>query len=230
MIAIIGEFREKIKCDITPYDRLSDAKTAIRWIRLNAKELDVNPYQIVASGGSSGGYIAACTGMIKKFDEIYENKEISSVPNALVLFNPVINAYQLHAFKSNKYKAIDASPVHNIANNLPPTIILHGTEDRAIPYKTIVGFAREMKKAGNRCEVILYEGKSHGFFNYNADPQSYVETVTVIDKFLISLDYLQGSPTVRKRRFAGFFLIQWNFMKILFKFLRLFKIIKNWLS
>lgn len=29
-------------------------KTAIRWIRHNAVEFDVNPSQIVASGGSSG--------------------------------------------------------------------------------------------------------------------------------------------------------------------------------
>ena len=43
-----------------------------------------------------------------------------------------------------------------------------------------------MKKAGNRCELVGYEGQAHGFFN----SARYAETLAEADKFLVSLGYL----------------------------------------
>ena len=54
------------------------------------------PYQvqihkeIIASSGSAGGHLAAATGTIDAFDEEDEDQEISSKPNAMILFNPVV--------------------------------------------------------------------------------------------------------------------------------------------
>ncbi len=36
-------------------------------------------------------HVAACSGVIKGYDAKNENAEISSIPHALVLFNPVID-------------------------------------------------------------------------------------------------------------------------------------------
>ena len=47
-------------------------------------------------------------------------------------------------------------------------------------------FTAEMKKQGNRCELVGYEGQSHGFFN---GPR-FDETIEEADKFLVSLGYL----------------------------------------
>ena len=47
----------------------------------------------VASGGSADGHLAASTGTIPYYDEENEDKSISSKPNAMVLFNPGLIAY-----------------------------------------------------------------------------------------------------------------------------------------
>ena len=134
MIAIAAEYRIKNKHNTTPFEAVEDAKSAIRFVRENAKELNINPNMIVAGGGSAGGHLAAACGNIEGLDNPKENLKISSVPNALVLLNPVIdngpNAFGYRRFK-NRYTEI--SPIHNISKGAPPTLILIGTKDKIIP-------------------------------------------------------------------------------------------------
>ena len=53
------------------------------------------------------------------------------------------------------------------------------------------------KLAGNRCELLTWEGLKHGFFNFGRyNNKSYLETVRAADKFLASLDYLKGESTI----------------------------------
>ena len=50
----------------------------------------VDPNKIAAGGGSAGGHVAAATGICNGFEDPADNNiEISSKPNALLLFNPV---------------------------------------------------------------------------------------------------------------------------------------------
>ena len=69
---------------------LKDAKSAIRWVRKKADLLGIDPQKIIASTGSTGGHLAAVTGTIDTFDEEDEDQEISSKPNAMILFNLVL--------------------------------------------------------------------------------------------------------------------------------------------
>jgi len=190
MVAITVEYRLTSRHGVTPFECIADAKSAIRWVRSHAGELGVDPNRIVASGGSAGGHLAACAGIIKKLDEEGEDLKISSVPNALVLFNPAVDLSRLQDFFPKRWR--EASPVHNVTEGAPPTIIFHGTEDQIVPFKETVHFAEVMKRFDNRCEIVPFEGKGHGFFNYARDRQAYAETIRAADKFLASLGYLQG--------------------------------------
>jgi hypothetical protein len=52
-------------------------------------------------------------------------------------------------------------------------------------------FCDAMTKAGNRCEVMGFEGAKHGFFNYGRGSENaYEQTVAAMDKFLASLGWL----------------------------------------
>jgi acetyl esterase/lipase len=85
------------------------------------------------------------------------------------------------------------SPIHHVRSGLPPTLILHGRADTTVPYVTAEAFCAEMKKAGNRCELVGYDGQPHGFFN----AAKYDETLAEADRFLTSLGYLPkkaGTP------------------------------------
>ena len=194
MIAISAEYRIKNKHGTTPIQAMEDAKSAIRFLRLNAKSFFINPNRIAAAGGSAGGHLAAVTANIDLFDNVNEDLGISSKPNLLVLYNPVID------FGSRQWlwidNPLDASPVHNISKGSPPTIILTGTKDKIVPVETIMNYKKIMESVGSRCDVIFYEGAEHAFFNKGED---FIDTVLKSDIFLKSNWYLEGTPTIKQQ-------------------------------
>lgn len=199
MIAILADYRVKSRHNTTPFESVMDAKSAIRYIREHHKDLGIDPNKIVASGGSAGGHLAASTAILPGFEEQNENPDISPSPNALILFNPVVNTTEEgYGFERLGTKVEDMSPEHHVRSGLPPTIIFHGTIDTTVPYSNVVDFKNKMIDAGNRCELFSFEGEGHGFFNFNRKGGEYYNrTVYHADKFLISLDYLKGEPTIK---------------------------------
>ena len=137
MICFIADYRVKNRQQTTPFESVKDAKSAIRFIRGNSKKFYVDPSRIVASGGSAGGHLAAATALIHDYNESTDDLSQSCVPNALVLYNPVIdNGPGGYAYSriGDAYK--NFSPLHNIKEGAPPTILFLGTKDRLIPVET----------------------------------------------------------------------------------------------
>lgn len=210
MVAITADYRVFSRQGTLAVKCVEDAKSAIRWVRANAKRLGVDPKRIAAGGGSAGGHIAACTAVIEDFDAPDEDRSVSSVPDALVLFNPALVLAQLEGqdVKAERLERIEQrlgtkpenlSPAHHVRKGAPPTLVLHGKADTTVPYPTAEAFAEAMKKAGNRCELIGYDGQGHGFFNYGRGGNAnFIATTKAMDKFLASLGYLEGPPTVEK--------------------------------
>ena len=197
MVAISAEYRVKNRHGTTPFECVTDGKSAIRWVRANAARLGVNPNKIVAGGGSAGGHVAACTGVIEGLDEEHEDHNISSKPNALVLFNPVVDLVGLlqkrRSGKRFGNRIEELSPLQHVKKGVPPCIIFHGTADRTVPFESVECFSAAMKESGNVCRLVPFEGKGHGFFNYGRDKDnnSFKQTLQAADKFLTSLGYLK---------------------------------------
>ena len=196
MVCVLVDYRVRDRQQSTPFESLKDAKSAMRFIRKHASDLHIDPLKIVASGGSAGGHLAAATALINDYNETTDDLAVSCIPNALVLFNPVIdNGPTGYGFQKigDAYK--NFSPLHNIKAKSPPTILFLGTVDKLIPVETAVKYKSEMEKFGNRCDLNLYEGAGHGFFNHkNID--NYKKTVEEADAFLQSIGFLKKYPTV----------------------------------
>lgn len=193
MVACAAEYRIKSKHDTTPFECVADGKSAVRWIREHAAELGIDPKRIVAGGGSAGGHVAACTGTVTGFDEPNENKKISSVPNAMALFNPVVDTTET-GWKGGPQqlgeRCKEISPIHFVRKGTPPTIIFHGTGDTTVLFENVERFTDQMKQKGNRCELIAYPDQPHGFFNLSRNKKNYEDTIVKLDAFLTSLGYL----------------------------------------
>jgi acetyl esterase/lipase len=207
MVAISADYRVATRHQVKAVACVADAKSAIRWVRANAAKLGVDPQRIAAGGGSAGGHLAACTGVLSKWDEPNEDAAVSSVPNAMVLFNPALVLAPLEGVKLGDadlklgermgVEPRELSPAHHVRAGAPPTIIFHGKADTTVPYATAEAFTDAMKKAGNRCELAGTEGAAHGYFNFGrGDGKSFRATVEGADRFLASLGWLTGEPTV----------------------------------
>lgn len=199
IIAVSAQYRTKKSHCTTPKESVEDGKTTIRYLRDHADELGINPSKLIAAGGSAGGHVAACAVMCLKID-VTPSPLTSSIPNALVLYNPVYdngpNGYG-HDRVKTYWQAI--SPMQNVRPNLPPTIIFFGTKDIHVPVSTINAFQNRMEQTGNDIETHFYKNQKHGFFHINKGGQKMFEDVlTKIDRFLTRLGYLKGKENVKE--------------------------------
>ena len=198
VVTFCADYRVRSRHRTSPFECVKDGKSAIRWVRENAKELGVNPGQIVASGGSAGGHVAVCTGLIEGLDEAGEATTVSSVPNAMVLFNPVLDTTD-KGFGEQRFEEKDRttiSPCHQIREDIVPTLLFHGTGDKTVPFENAERFTRLMKEADNRCELVSFAGAGHGFFNGKLfrpkleDDKHFQATMKSFVEFLQSLEYI----------------------------------------
>jgi acetyl esterase len=197
MLAVAFEYRVSAKHDSNPVNSMADARSAMRWLRLNALELGLNPGKIVGAGGSGGAHIIASAAMLKGFDEVGEDDSMPCKPNALALFNPILDTTK-KGFGADRFPSLDvakkASLIHAIGPNLPPTVVFHGTNDRVVPCETSEYFAKRMRRKKNRCEIVTYEGLGHGFFNFNVSFDVYQSTLNVLDSFLVEEGFIEADP------------------------------------
>ena len=173
----------------------NDAKSAMRWVRAHAAELGIDPQRIAAAGGSAGGHLAAFTSLVPGVDDSNDDLKVSPKGNALVLFNPVFDNGPDGGWGTarvgNHYQ--EFSPAHNVTSNAPPTVVFLGGQDTLISTNVLERFKANMTKAGVRCDPHVYAGQPHGFFN--KEPYK-TATLIEVDKFLASLGWLKGEPTL----------------------------------
>ena len=199
MAVALVEYRIWRRHQTNPFACVEDAKSAMRYVRANAARLHIDPDRICTSGGSAGGHLAAAVAFCPGFDTPGDDLGISTVPNAMVLYNPVFNNApepEGYGYSRIKDRFPDFSPYHNIKAPAPPTLIMVGTKDHLIPVSTVEAFQKKMQEVGARRETIFYEGQGHGFFNPNrkprkaGDPYCYRATLDEHIKFLQSLGWI----------------------------------------
>lgn len=198
MVAMSAEYRVSSRHGTSPRECVKDGKSAIRWIREHADELGIDPHRLAAGGGSAGGHVAAATGTLDGFNEDSDDESIRCRPDALVLFNPVFdNGPDGYGYGRVSEYWEDFSPMHNIGRDTPPTIVFLGTSDKLIPVSTADEYRNRMTQKRLRCDLFLYENQQHGFFNY-ANKEHFFLTLREADRFLQSLGFLEGEPTLKK--------------------------------
>ncbi len=196
MVAARADYRVKSRHNVTPEQCVEDAKSAVRWLRQNATRLGIDPERIVAAGGSAGGHIAACTALGDGVEPAGEDLSISSKPNALVLFNPVLRFAGIPQLVERVGNDEDLgkkiSLILHLAKDSPPTLIFFGTNDKLITHGE--EFVKRAKELGHRAEMSTAKEQGHGFFNRSPWQE---RTLIQVDEFLTSLGYLSGPPTLK---------------------------------
>ncbi len=189
MVGISADYRTKGSHGTGPQQCVEDGKSAVRWIRSHAEELGVDIDRLAVGGGSAGGHVAAASTFCKGFNAEGEDTKISTRANALLLFNPVLDngpGEWGHAKVKDFWK--DISPAHNVSAPVPPILFMLGTKDDLIPVATAKRFEQTVVDAGGRCDLKLYVGGVHGFFNRKPHLE---KTTAEMIAFLKSLDWVK---------------------------------------
>lgn len=201
MVAASAEYRVKSRHGTTPLACIEDGKSAVRFLRANAAKLGIDPDRVVAGGGSAGAHVAACSGVLKGYDAEGEDQAISSVPNLMILFNPVIDTKPETGYGSIMVPGDDPSiisPVDHVAKGQPPALILHGTADTTTPIPSARRFVQLSNEMGIASKIVEFEGEKHSFFNNGGyrpaeegKPNYHRKTMDEVLSFLTKHGYIE---------------------------------------
>ncbi len=195
LVAARADYRVKSRDGVTPDACVEDARSAVRWLRANAARLGIDPEKLIASGGSAGGHLAACTMIPKSVEAEGDDLAVTTVPRAMVLFNPVLSFEHekiITRLGDRKNLARKISPTAHLDKTTPPALILFGTNDRLKAFGD--AYWEKAEELGVRADKFIAEGQGHGFFNRSPWRE---KTLIAVDEFLASLGLLEGAPTVQ---------------------------------
>lgn len=193
LVGISVQYRlHSAKTSVSVFDCVKDARSAVRYVKQHAKELGIDPQKIIVSGGSAGGHLAAATAQFDMVNEDGEDTAVSTTPAALVLLFPVIDC-STEGYGQAKIgdRWQELSPVHHVRVGLPPTITFHGTGDTVTPFIGAKTFHEGMLKAGNKSELVINEGGTHGYLM--RDKALLDDTLARSDAFLAGLGLVPKS-------------------------------------
>lgn len=176
-----------------------DAKSAVRWLRVNHHQLGIDPDRIVAAGESSGATMAVQTAVSPGFEAPNEPAWISSTPNALLLFDPAMGGKALDGFFRrmglDELTARRLTPNLNLCGVLPPSLLVYGLKDFLRP--GLDEFVRIARRQKLPVKVIRVPGQPHGFMKLSPWQERSLEWV---ERWLGSLGYLEGKCRVAPPR------------------------------
>lgn len=152
---------------------VEEVKAAIRYLKVHAKELRLDPNRIALWGGSAGAHLAAMAAMscgTRKYDNpAYGNMEVDSSVAALVLWYGCFDYYTdgeqreiLHqpnkgdSFVYDNFLGVspverfpvllrEMNPENHITQFAPPTFFQHGLCDSVVPFLQSVHFYELLK-------------------------------------------------------------------------------------
>lgn len=163
---------------------VTDAKSAIRWLKQNAAQLGIDPSRVITGGGSAGGHISALATMNPGLNDPADPKDIDPKVVAYLWFNP--------AFEANDINDSEIDILTHLKADLPPAIVFFGDKDS---WKVGWDVAHvKWKTLGTKSiDLRIAPGQGHSFFN--KDPWRTV-TLIAADEFLVRQGLLAGKTTL----------------------------------
>jgi acetyl esterase/lipase len=166
-----------------------DCKTAIRWVRKNAKKYNIDPDRIGVTGVSSGGHLATLLGTSGNDEYLEGNgeyQEFSSKVQAVVdHFGPIdfLLDYEAETIDSapslfiggsliqNRDKVRLANPITYIDSADPPIWIGHGEQDGMVKINQSEALFDALKRANVPTEFVRVENADHMYFRSKWDEE-----------------------------------------------------------
>ena len=148
-----------------------DVDAAIRWVKAHAKDYKVDPRRIALIGESAGGHLVSYAGVrateatrLAAVVPIYAPHDLEfQVRHSNQLGESMTALLGLTELNDAAYaKLRDVSPSSYVHGGLPPFLLLHGDKDAQVPFEQSPRFQKQMRAAGNTCDLIVIPGGAHG--------------------------------------------------------------------
>ncbi|MBR3841007.1 MAG: alpha/beta hydrolase [Erysipelotrichales bacterium] len=177
---------------------LKDISRAVRVLRNQSDNLNINPDRLTLCGFSAGGHLVGSLAVhhnIKELNDEYFSE--SNKPNKIILCYPVISSGE-YKHEGTYTKLLGESPTEEeltmfslekqVNKDVPPVFIWHTRDDDVVPYENTILFKKACDEAGIPCRMYIFESGVHGLSTADEDwaqrrygePYTYEQIITEI--------------------------------------------------
>ncbi len=163
--------------------QIEDVRAAAHWLLKNARELQLDPHRVVATGASAGGHLALLLAM--SADKVLAPGGTPPLPRhfikAVCAFYPVTDLERIIrpekrddpdnlvarllggpvAEKSALAKL--GSPSSHVGKDSPPVYFIHGDQDLLVPLSQSTELQKQLRRAGVETKLVIRQGRGHAF-------------------------------------------------------------------
>lgn len=164
---------------------LQDAQTAIKMVRMHAKDWGVDTAKVGIVGFSAGGHLASTAGT--HFDKpVIDNKEKTNLrPDFMILGYPVMDLSDSLMHKGSRDNLLGPHPSDelirqysadlNVTSQTPPTFLTHAGDDHTVKVENSIKLYQALLKAGVPAEMHIYPKGGHGFGINNTNTGHWID-------------------------------------------------------
>jgi len=153
------EFREALNYGATGASEFNDVMGSALYLK---NRPDVDPARIGLWGGSYGGYLTAM-GLAKAPDLFAAGVDIHGVHDWNVVIKNFVPDYNPEARPDFAKLAFDSSPMAYIKDWRAPVLLIHGDDDRNVPFSETVDLAESLRNQGVYFEQLIFPDEVHSF-------------------------------------------------------------------
>lgn len=133
-----------------------DAKRLVAWVRENADALGADPSLVFLAGCSAGAHVAICSAMTANDAELQPGFEAADTSVAGVV--------AFYGYLGPRTSDPSSSPALLATSIAPPLLIVHGTNDTAVPVEDARAVAEALRRKSRRPVVfVALPGTQHSF-------------------------------------------------------------------
>lgn len=152
----------------------------------------VDPKKIGLWGGSYGGYLTAL-GLARNSDIFAAGVDFHGVHDWSVFLPHDENAPAPPDAKEAEKLAFESSPDASVAGWKSPVLLIHGDDDRNVPFEQTVDLAQRLRENHVSFDELIFPDEIHGFLMFKSWVRAYGATADFFDRTL-----RQGSGEMKK--------------------------------
>lgn len=174
------EFREALHYGAAGASEFQDVVGAGLYLRSRP---EVDPDRIGLWGGSYGGYLTAL-GLARASDLFAAGVDIHGVHDWNVVVRNFAPGYDAERRSEFARVAYQSSPMAHLDGWRSPVLVIHGDDDRNVPFSETVDLLEELRRRGVEVEQLVFPDEVHSFLLHESWLRAYRAAVDFFDRRL----------------------------------------------